>query len=1617
MKPKTLCRALLYCLAACSALSSIRPARADYASAVTALNPVLYYRLNETVPVPSDIATNVGTLGASENGIYLAGANHPASGGLTARTDTAAVFPDQAGNRVRVPWHAALVAGTPFTVEFWASPAALGSTDSADFMCPVSHTQFGDPPGTGAFRQGWLFYQNAGNGWIFRVYGNANASYTVTGTKPVAVGQWYHVVGVYNGSQAIVYVNGQALATNAAPTYVPVANPAIPLGIGARSDGALGFFRYNGSVDEVAYYAGALPASEILAHYQNGINAAPATPYNQLVLGQNPLLYYRLNEPSWTDPGTYPTAVNTGSLGTGANGTYNLGVVAGAPGVPFSGFGANNYAGEFNSQVGNISIPPQAVTTDTITITCWLKRRGTQNLGGLVFQRDSGGAVATGLQIWDASNNDLRANWNDADWGTSTALVPPNNTWTFGAMVITPTNTTVYMDDRSFSFKSTHATHDFSIGNILIGQDPCCSPARVFNGSIDEVAVFGTALTAAQLNELYYAGNVPPVVLTPPLTPVGDVIAGSPVTFTVSATGTPALSYQWTKDGSNLPGQTSAALGFANITTGDSGSYAVIVTNNYGSVTSAVATLTVKNPTGPTILSRAVAFPAYDSATHTATLTELTLEFSGPLAQSATNLGNFAISGGLTVSKAVFANRNATVILTTSAQTQGGAYSVTVNGVTDGIGNPVVQNTAEFRGWVASPANGVLFEVFNGSTATTVADLTNNPAFPKFLALRTNLWAFDSRIIYPDDSHNYFGARMSCLFTPPSSGNWRFFLRSDDSSQLFLNPAGADPAGKILISQETGCCEDWNATGTQSSPIALLAGQSYYLELLYKEGGGGDYGKVAARIDGTGTPTIGVANLDIDPGSLAGPAIGYPYAPADAGGPLVLAGPANLTIQANHLATFAVSASGPAGQGILYQWYRNGAAIVGATNSTYSLLPTAADNNAQFTAQVAKFGSVLLTPAATLTVVADTDLPTVAQVRGSTALKNATITFSEKVDLAQAQNVANYSLPGFTVTSAVLDAEGRSVTLTFNPPLAPGQTYNLTVQGVTDVAGHAITTVSTPMKSYVFSRGLLQFDYFPGVSPSDNSLDNWILNDLRFPNAPAATYFISGLDSRTLFPDDTHEAYGVRITGLFAPPTNGNYMFYLKSDDSSRLIMNLDGSDPEGAFTQLEKTSAGGSYSANATGPFAMFATNQYYLEVLLKEGNGGDYVQVAEQVENGPIPPDGLSPISPSVVGILADPTGSSLTITQQPVSAVAVYKGADEPRTALQAEFTGNNGGFSMQIYGTPKLAFSPWAYNAPRSTWAVSGSNDCFGPVACGLNSPSITLTNDGGVVVTFDHRFSFEGFSASDGTAWDGGQLRMSVNGGPFTTVPAANFTANGYITSIGGSIVTNLTAATGWINAAWVGESPNYGSGAYLTSVATLGYFKKGDTIALQFVASLDDCSEGQEPNWEIDRVQVSVGAAVPALVTLSVAAESTYRDQPNSYISYFWQRNTGGGFADIPGANGPTVTLNLSLADSGASYRCLLYSPGAAATSAVATATVTLELKPSRPTPTTLTLTWPLPAPLSADSFVLEQSSTLVPGSWTAVSASEYHTTTTSVFVNITLSQSAPGAYYRLRRN
>lgn len=91
--------------------------------------------------------------------------------------------------------------------------------------------------------------------------------------------------------------------------------------------------------------------------------------------------------------------------------------------------------------------------------------------------------------------------------------------------------------------------------------------------------------------------TAPQVVVAPESV---SVAAGGSATFSVTASGTAPLQYQWRRDGVALAGATSASLLLTNVQSAQAGTYSVVVANSVASVTSAGATLTVTaNPQPP----------------------------------------------------------------------------------------------------------------------------------------------------------------------------------------------------------------------------------------------------------------------------------------------------------------------------------------------------------------------------------------------------------------------------------------------------------------------------------------------------------------------------------------------------------------------------------------------------------------------------------------------------------------------------------------------------------------------------------------------------------------------------------------------------------------------------------------------------------------------------------------------------------------------------------------------------------------------------------------------------------------------------------------------------------
>ncbi|MES2706414.1 MAG: immunoglobulin domain-containing protein [Verrucomicrobiota bacterium] len=100
--------------------------------------------------------------------------------------------------------------------------------------------------------------------------------------------------------------------------------------------------------------------------------------------------------------------------------------------------------------------------------------------------------------------------------------------------------------------------------------------------------------TGLRISSVEVPAGIQPVIVEQPVG--GGIINGQSVTLSARAYGSGVVSYQWTKDGANIPGATTATYSISSFADANNGVYALKAISSLGSVTSANATLYARHP-------------------------------------------------------------------------------------------------------------------------------------------------------------------------------------------------------------------------------------------------------------------------------------------------------------------------------------------------------------------------------------------------------------------------------------------------------------------------------------------------------------------------------------------------------------------------------------------------------------------------------------------------------------------------------------------------------------------------------------------------------------------------------------------------------------------------------------------------------------------------------------------------------------------------------------------------------------------------------------------------------------------------------------------------------------
>lgn len=346
---------------------------------------------------------------------------------------------------------------------------------------------------------------------------------------------------------------------------------------------------------------------------------------------------------------------------------------------------------------------------------------------------------------------------------------------------------------------------------------------------------------------------------------------------------------------------------------------------------------------------------------------------------------------------------------------------------------------------------------YSGINGTAVSDLTSAPVFPS----SPNSPGTESLVNGLRISLNFddlYGSWTRGFIEAPQTGNYNFWIASDDDSEFWLSPTD-NPAGLVKIAENVGWVEvqSYKVKPAQKSAlIPLEKGRKYYFEMRHKEGVGGDHCSVAWTLpDATFVGPIPSQHLWPYPVNLGDPSFPaittLPLILTDFNGIPVTTLPATITVEENQPVemTVTIEATQPA----YVQWYSNSVPIANANLSTYSI-PAASltQNGATYSVTVTNsLGSA--SAATTLSVTADVTPPTLVDALNlGNAAGTIAVVFSEPVDPVSGTNALNYTLDlGATVSSARLGSTPDTVLLS-TTVLSVGPAYTLTVSQVKDRA-------------------------------------------------------------------------------------------------------------------------------------------------------------------------------------------------------------------------------------------------------------------------------------------------------------------------------------------------------------------------------------------------------------------------------------------------------------------------------------------------------------------------------------------------------------------------------------
>lgn len=495
---------------------------------------VAQWNFNESSGTTASVAT--GSCGSTCNGTLTNFSNTSsqdalANSGWTAihnRWGTGAINLDGTDDYISVTQNASINFNqtSPFTIEAWVKP--IGSGYIANKQQNVTNEFV------------WsLDYNSSTNKFAFSLSKQNVSGLTATSAESFLPGKWYHVVGVSNGTDFYIYVNGrQQASTNISFTGATQSLATLYFGQLYNNTN-----RLKGTIDTIRIYSRALTAGEILSNYNHTQlqfqtrTSTDSASWEAWKTTSNDTQIYSFDDTTLFNPsqsgliGYWPfneTSDNScpgGEDACDATSNSNDGTATGTN-IVDGVFGKARRFSSSTINAGNVSPLSFLEYNSNMTFSAWIKT-GTDQSGTILSKQESSGNyrgynLQTGsggyiyfqlVNIYSTNTLEVRStnnlNFYDNQWHLVTATYDGS---------ATPAGVKIYFDGIQVATTTTINTLSATIANsspFHIGSRN--GAAQFFNGLIDEVRVFNSVLDSETIKDQYVLGSTNHLSLHPSL--------------------------------------------------------------------------------------------------------------------------------------------------------------------------------------------------------------------------------------------------------------------------------------------------------------------------------------------------------------------------------------------------------------------------------------------------------------------------------------------------------------------------------------------------------------------------------------------------------------------------------------------------------------------------------------------------------------------------------------------------------------------------------------------------------------------------------------------------------------------------------------------------------------------------------------------------------------------------------------------------------------------------------------------------------------------------------------------------------------------------------------------